>query len=180
MNYPCTWDNTETQKRFAVTKSPENIQGTIGEAIKCVAPANVHWGKCTFHVRGTQMDLHVIESHPEKGTGLGSLLMYLLSIETVRNGCTIINNLSAAANERQFYRLMGCQEDISVVDALLAADVEPAAPLEVWPGIFLAPSRTPSTEEAAQLIRSAPMIGYPAEVMEKSLASVLKRWEKVG
>jgi hypothetical protein len=123
------------------------------------------------------LDLHIIESHPEKGTGLGSLLIYFLSIETLRNSCEKINVLSAAANAREFYSLMGFEPDPGVLEEY-AMVTEPRRSLEVWPGIFVAPSPTPSTEDYARVVGCAPMIGSMATVMEKSLASVMKRWER--
>jgi hypothetical protein len=73
------------------------------------------WGKVDYEIEDKNFLLHIIESHPEKGTGLGGLLMYSAADEAVEADCTMIKILSAAMNERDFYYRMGCKLDTNAI-----------------------------------------------------------------
>jgi hypothetical protein len=152
MPYPCDFTNRDTNKRYHLTLTNANRLTKI-EAI--CSPSE--WGSVDWEIEGDTFLLHTIQSHPEKGSGLGSLLMHLAAVEAMQAGCTNIKILSAAQSERDFYYQMGCTLDTSAL-----ADFDQSQ--------F-------TKEEWAQLSASCPVVADPSVVVVSSSKSVYKRWE---
>lgn len=151
MPYPCDYKNTGTEKTYRLTLT----KGKQLSEIKASCDKD-NWGSVDWEVQEKTFSVHTLQSHPEKGSGLGSLLMYLAAGEARHAGCTGMKILNAAQNERDFYLLMGCKVDASVLSGL---------------------DRSQFTDEDwAKLVASCPLIGVPDEVVAASSKSVGKRW----
>jgi hypothetical protein len=160
MPFPCICVNTETGNTFNVTKSAvaKNFQGFMIKATESywMPFVTLQWGSVDWEIDGTDFLLHTIESHPEKGTGLGSLMMYLAAKEALLANSTRMQILNAAMTERGFYAQMGCAVDPTAMANFNQADF--------------------SQNDWAKLESSCPVVGDPGNVLAMSLNSVIKRW----
>ncbi|WP_338845562.1 GNAT family N-acetyltransferase [Massilia sp. W12] len=151
MPFPCHYTNSETQKTYLVTI------GQSGHLTEIKAVAGPHdWGSVDWEIVGNQFLLHTIQSHPAKGTGLGSLLMHLAASEALQANCQRMQILSAAQSERSFYQMMGCTIDTTALASFNQQNF--------------------TQQEWAGLSSSCPVVADPSQVLVSSSASVYKRW----
>lgn len=169
MVYPCYFYNRETKKGFYTEGIEANrsglrqieirekgifVRASAGEA------ASSQWGKVQWEVLENNLLLHTIESHPEKGTGLGSLLMYLVAVEAKEKQCGLIHILSAAPDERDFYFHMGCDFDMASLYRIKD----------------LFDQKQLKKKDIDKQVGKCPLSGTPAEIYDGSLRSTMKRW----
>ena len=160
MAYPKLFKNADTGKTFRLDKNSITFPFT-GFEIKAVETglflfSKPDWGSVNWEVMGTKLLLHTIANHPEKGTGLGGLLMYLIAKEALAAGCDRLEILSAAQSEREFYYMMGCALDMSAISSFNQAEFT----VEGW----------------QDLCKSCPVAGTPASILEHASANAVKRW----
>lgn len=101
------YTNTAAQRTFNVTDDGKNI---IAQEID-----GKQRGSVKYEIENDHMLLLQIESHPEKGSGLGGLLTYLLALTTQKQGLKSIKIPSATPDERGFYERMGFLHDEAAV-----------------------------------------------------------------
>jgi hypothetical protein len=175
MNYPCRWLNTQTGKTFKVKKvAQENGWRIVAEQ----EDGHDH-GHAEYESQPPVCFFDHVESHPEAGSGLGSLLFFLSMTETSLDLCTDLKVSAAAMTARDFYLKMGCTRDFTVIDQPIKANNPPPA-VEVWPGIRLSPSPSLPTEQFTPLARGAPIIGNVAHCRALSGDSTTNRWRLLG
>ena len=151
MTYPCNYTNIDTGKTYNLTLGK---RGKLTEIKAASGPTE--WGSVDWEIVDQKFLLHTIQSHPEKGTGLGSLLMHLAAVEALAEKCTQMQILSAAQSEREFYLMMGCTIDT----AALASFKQEEFSVDDW----------------SQLSSSCPVVADAAQVVISSSKSVYKRW----
>ena len=151
MSYPRNYTNIETKKTYNVTLSQP---GKLFLIKATCTPTE--WGSVEWEIKDSEFLLHTIQSHPEKGSGLGSLLMSLAALEAQLGNCEKIKVLSAALSKREFYFSMGCFVDTSALASFNQEEF--------------------SKEEWAQLSGSCPVVADTVDVVVKSSKSVFKRW----
>ena len=151
MPYPCNYTNSETKKTYNLTLGN---RGKLTEIKAACGPQD--WGSVDWEIVDREFLLHTIQSHPEKGTGLGSLLMHLAAMEALAGNCARMQILSAAQSEREFYAAMGCTIDTSALASFNQNEF--------------------SADEWARLSSSCPVVADAAQVVVKSSKSVFKRW----
>ena len=154
-DYPCGYRNTETNKTYRLTLNSAN--GLTKITATCSA---ADWGAVDWDIAAKTFSLHTLESHPEKGSGLGGLLMHQAALEALNAGCTEMKILNAAQTERDFYLHMGCTVDLSPLKSLKQSDFTPT--------------------EWQKMIASCPLVGNPGEVLAAASKSMYKRWEGVA
>jgi hypothetical protein len=143
--------NTETNKIFDITKG--NNQFDAQE------DGGTQKGHIDYEIDGATMLLHTIYSSPEKGTGLGSLLLCLAVKNAMERKCTLVKILSAAPDARDFYFAMGCRAN---TDSLSTSQKI---------GAFF------NFGEGKILVQQCPLDGAAMTVFDAAHASMIKRWE---
>jgi hypothetical protein len=139
------YKNTETGKVFVITKGENQI-----DARQDGGPDKGH---IDYQINGNKMALKNMFSDPEKGSGLGSLLLFLAVKDAIEQKCELVEILNATLdNNREFYFKMGCRTDTSVLSGL-------------------------SEEEKKKLAGKCPLGGEAMTVFSASHASMFKRWE---
>jgi hypothetical protein len=98
--------NSETKRHFILDKPGGNVSVLIQEI------GGKQNGYAKFDVvdrgkEGKAMVLHTINTRPEEGSGLGSLLMYYMAVEAVKADCKVIEIEDAAWAAVSFYEHMG-------------------------------------------------------------------------
>jgi hypothetical protein len=159
MAFPCYYKNSETDTKFLVTIGAAD--GFVGRKITATEDTwnlfkTKDWGSVDWQVQGNTFDLHTIQSHPEEGSGLGSLMMYLAAKEALAANCPTMNILSAATTERDFYTHMGCTVDLTALAHFNQAEF--------------------TENEWKSLSASCPVVGNTAAVLLAASRSVVKRW----
>jgi hypothetical protein len=151
MPYPCDYTNHDTNKLYHLTLTEEKGLTKIKALY-----SPTEWGSVDWEIKDNTFLLHTIQSHPEKGSGLGSLLMHLAAVEARQAGCMKMKILNAAQSERDFYYQMGCTLDTSAL-----ADFDQSQ--------F-------TREEWARLSASCPVVADTSAVVDSSSKSIKKRW----
>lgn len=110
MHYPCRWRNTQTNKTFILTKT-----GMATIRIEARQQGGGNHGHAENASNGADFLFDHVESHPEVGLGLGSLLFYLACHEAALAGCTNVKVSAGAWSAEDFYFRMGCHRDPAVM-----------------------------------------------------------------
>ena len=147
------YKNSETNKTFDIIKNGNQFDATeVGGTQK---------GHIDYEIAGKEMLLHTIFSNPEKGTGLGSILLYLAVKDAISGECTLVKILSAAPDARDFYFKMGCRVKTDVLST--------TQKLGAFFGIG----------EGKLLVKQCPLQGEAMTVLNEAHESMIKRWELV-
>ena len=140
------YKNTETGKIFDITKGENQFDAKqVGGTDK---------GHINYQIKGNTMDLKNMFSDPEKGSGLGSLLLFRAVKDAVAEKCELVEISNAAFTARDFYFKMGCRTGTDILSD----------------GDFTA-------EEREKLEKQSPIGGAAMTVLNASHASIFKRWE---
>jgi hypothetical protein len=98
LTVPRWYTNTSTDKMYFLTKAEE--KGF--ELIKAKLRPDKDWGSVKWKIEEKKFILYEIQSHPEEGSGLGSLLMYLAAVEATEAHCEVMEILNAAQRRAVF------------------------------------------------------------------------------
>ena len=114
--FPYSRTNTRTNRTFQITDNGARLDAdqTAGDA------NDPHSGYATYSVQGNSLILGHIQSDPEEGSGIGSLLMYYLAKIAEGLGLDAMSIPGAAPTAVGFYELLG----------FVSADIPAAAEFE--------------------------------------------------
>lgn len=161
MCYPMKRTNSQTGKTFLIDRGggpPPLLFEITARETNWFGDSD--WGSVTWEIQNNELLLHTIQSHPEKGSGLGGLLMCLVAREAQKEGCARMQILNAARSEWDFYSLMGCTLDISLLANFKRDE------FNRWDWL--------------ELVCSCPVVGDTAQVRATSHLNAAKRWGIVG
>lgn len=102
---PLDYRNTATARSFKVSNLME-VAGRI-DAMEDRRFGTKHSGYLTYEVYGKDMLVKHVESHPEAGSGIGSLLIYLAALKAGQLGCKTMTLAMPANSAQGFYKSMG-------------------------------------------------------------------------
>lgn len=101
--FPFKFENTRTRRMFVI-----ELAGTRITARQIAGDGtNVHSGHAEFVVRQGHFELHSIQSDPEEGSGVGSILVYWMAKVALAMGYKTIDIPMSAGTAVGFYELMG-------------------------------------------------------------------------
>jgi hypothetical protein len=101
--FPFLAEHRRTQRRMRITSDGESLSATqiAGD------PHDMHSGEASYRLNLGSMDLLHIQSDPEEGSGIGSLLVFYLAQIAAQNRCVSIEIPMAAGSATGFYETMG-------------------------------------------------------------------------
>jgi hypothetical protein len=120
--FPVNRRNTRSNRTFRITNSGSRL-----EAIQTAGDMDdMHYGYATYTIREDSLELGHIESDPEEGSGIGSLLMMFLAEIAIAQGKESITIPTAAFTAVGFYELAGAksadEERSNTLEARLSDD----------------------------------------------------------
>lgn len=101
--FPFVAEHRRSQRRMRITNGGD----TVGATQTAGDPHDVHSGEASYRLNRGSMDLLHIQSDPEEGSGIGSLLIFYVAEIAAQNACVSIEIPMAAGTAVGFYETMG-------------------------------------------------------------------------